>query len=55
MGFRLRTLVVLRLFQTEKNRSVQNVLVAVIIFGDFAFFVYRLINDYRVLKKCAAN
>ena len=35
---------------TEKNRSVKNVLVAVIIFGVFAFFVNRLINGDRVLK-----
>ena len=36
---------------TEKNRSVKNVLVAVIIFGVFAFFVNRLINGDRVLQK----
>ena len=40
---------------TEKNRSVKNVLVAVIIFGVFAFFVNRLINGDRVLKKRAAS
>ena len=40
---------------TEKNRSVKNVLVAVIIFGVFAFFVNRLINGDRVLKKRAAK
>ena len=40
---------------TEKNRSVKNVLVAVIIFGVFAFFVNRLINGDRVVKKRAAN
>ena len=40
---------------TEKNRSVKNVLVAVIIFGVFAFFVNRLINGDRVLKKHAAS
>ncbi len=40
---------------TEKNRSVKNVLVAVIIFGVFAFFVNRLINGDRVLRKRAAS
>ena len=55
MGFRLRTLVVLRLFQTEKNRSVKNIIVAVIIFDVFAFFVNRLINGDRILKKRAAS
>ena len=38
---------------TEKNRSVKNVLVAVIVFGVFAFFVNRLINGERVSRKRA--
>ena len=38
---------------TEKNRSVKNVLVAVIFFGVFAFFVNRLINGERVSRKRA--
>ena len=40
---------------TEKNQSVKNVLVAVIISSVFAFFVNRLINGGRVLKKRAAS
>lgn len=38
----------------EKDRSIKNVLIAMIIFGVFSFFVNRLINGERVALKKAS-
>ena len=37
----------------EKDRSIKNVLIAMIIFGVFSFFVNRLINGDKVLRRRA--